>query len=76
MIKVNGATHPDAIPILMNSPDITADLQVNLQDVPAFAADFHNPTVDYFFRSDLVFDKLVNVADIPGLAANMDKACP
>lgn len=59
--------------ILANSPDINADLMVNLTDVAIFAGDFFGA---YAFRSDLFWDEAVNLSDVPVLAASIGEVCP
>lgn len=78
-VVVNGITlrqedwSPISPPILANSPDINADMAVNLTDVAIFAADFFGA---HSFRSDFFWDGIINLSDIPILAANIGDECP
>jgi len=61
------------VPIVLNSPDINGDLEVNLSDVGMFAADFFGP---YSFRSDFYWDGMLNLADVGRMASGMGSGCP
>jgi hypothetical protein len=76
VVMINGAalTSNGGLAIAHNSADITADGQVNLSDVQAFAVDFYSGA--YAFRSDFAFDAIVNLSDIVPLAQAMGGACP
>jgi hypothetical protein len=62
------------LPLYFNSPDLNADLVVNLTDVAEFAGDFFSTT--YEFRSDLHFDQVVNLSDLAAMTGTVGTACP
>lgn len=57
-----------------NSPDLNADLQVNLVDFSAFGSDFLSGV--YVFRSDLSFNGAINLADFSTFGIHFGEACP
>ena len=57
-----------------NSPDLNADLVVNLTDISEFAQDFYGS--QYAFRSDLHFDYVVNLSDLAVMSGAIGKSCP
>ena len=59
--------------IAVNSPDINADLEVNLIDLNAFATDFFGA---YSFRSDFFWDGVINLADVGRFAGSIGGECP
>lgn len=59
--------------LLINSPDINADGQVNLTDLGLFATDY---TGEYSFRSDFFWDGVLNLTDVGRLAAAFGNQCP
>ncbi len=77
-VMVNGSVLADENGLLIrpsivfNSPDLNADLFVNLTDVPIFAGDYWG---QYNFRSDFNWDGRVNLSDLPWLAAGYDSGC-
>ncbi len=75
MIRISGGDSPSLFyfPLLFNSPDLNADLVVNLTDVVEFAEDFFD--ADYEFRSDLYFDWAVNLSDLSEMAGAIGTAC-
>lgn len=62
------------LPLMINSPDLNADLTVNLQDVAEFAGDYFS--AQYSFRSDLHFDYAVNLSDLAVMSGVVGKSCP
>jgi len=65
----------DPIEVLMvvNSPDINGDLNVNLADVGMFCSNFFG---QYSFRSDFHWDGVLNLADVGRLASGVGSQCP
>jgi len=61
------------LPLQINSPDITGDLKVDLQDVQAFAVDFYG---SYDYRSDFEYDGVVNLSDVTLMAQHLGASCP
>ena len=59
--------------IVANSPDINADLTVNLIDLSLFSADFFG---SYSFRSDFYWDGEINLIDLATMAVLMGDTCP
>jgi len=59
--------------LVVNSPDINADLMVNLTDLALFAADFHG---GYSFRSDFFWDGVIDLSDVVWMAVLMGDECP
>jgi len=76
VIRISGGDSPSlfSFPLQFNSPDLNADLMVNLTDVVEFAEDFFD--ADYEFRSDLHFDFVVNLSDLSEMAGAIGTACP
>lgn len=71
---LNELTGPAIRPtLLLNSPDINADGQVNLADLGLFSTDFFG---DYSFRSDFFWDGVLNLADVGRLATSFGAGCP
>ncbi len=60
--------------IHFNSPDINADLQVNLSDVALFSQDYWGGT--YQYRSDFHHDGVINLQDLAIMAAGLGASCP
>ena len=60
-------------PIVVNSPDINGDREVNLTDVPLFATDYYG---SYSFRSDFLWDGVLNLSDVVRLANSLGAGCP
>lgn len=75
-VMVNGAalTSSAGLALSHNSPDINADGNVNLTDVPLFAADFYGGLDP--FRSDFQYDGAVNLSDVVKLAQGIGAQCP
>lgn len=75
-LVVNGSVVPSraGLNLVFNSPDLNADLEVNLADVQLFAADFFSGM--YSRRSDLNYDLTINLSDIVPLANSMTVVCP
>lgn len=67
---------PDELDIDVNSPDISANRSVALEDVGTFAADL----LAYNFRSDLVPNDpnpdAIDLSDVGRFAAHIGHACP
>ena len=59
--------------IVANSPDINADLTVNLTDVGIFSTDFFG---NYSFRSDFFWDGDINLTDVVFMAEMIGDTCP
>jgi len=59
--------------ILVNSPDISGDLQVDLTDVILFVTDMFSA---YNYRSDLYWDGILDLSDVVLLAQHMQHNCP
>lgn len=59
--------------IVANSPDINADLTVNLIDLSIFSNDYFG---SYSFRSDFFWDGEINLIDVARFAAFMGDTCP
>jgi hypothetical protein len=59
--------------IVVNSPDINADLTVNLTDVAIFSVDYHG---NYSFGSDFFWDGVINLSDVPFMVVLMGDTCP
>jgi hypothetical protein len=68
----DGAPFPP-IAMRFNSPDINADLQVNLIDVVLFTQDFYG---DYAYRSDFVWDGVIDLLDLAVLAESFGISTP
>jgi hypothetical protein len=62
-----------SLPIRVNSPDITADLMVNLGDVGPFSTNLNGV---YNFRSDFFPDGVINLADVGILSQFLGASCP
>jgi hypothetical protein len=62
-----------AVPIRLVSPDINADLAVNLQDIALFAMAW--PPLAYDARADLNGDGLVGLVDLARLAEHVGHEC-
>jgi hypothetical protein len=60
------------LPLQINSPDINADLRVNLSDLTPFTEDYFGT---YHFRSDLHHDGVINLSDVTILAEWMGRGC-
>lgn len=79
LVFVNGVAlfDQDGAPIsptiVVNSPDINADLLVNLTDLALFSIDFHG---SYSFRSDFIWDGVINLSDVVWMAVLMGDECP
>jgi hypothetical protein len=79
LVFVNGGAlfDQDGAPIsptiVVNSPDINADLLVNLTDLALFSIDFHG---SYSFRSDFIWDGVINLSDVVWMAVLMGDECP
>jgi len=75
-VMISGAalTSGPGLDIGHNSADITGDGNVNLTDVPLFAADFFGG--GYAFRSDFSYDGVVNLSDVVRLAQALGASCP
>ena len=58
--------------VYFNSPDINGDLQVDLSDIPLFAADFFN---GYDYRSDFNWDGVINLSDVTIMVQALGLAC-
>ena len=63
LIRFGGLFPP--IAMRFNSPDINADLEVNLIDVVLFTWDFFG---EYHYRSDFVWDGEINLLDLAVMA--------
>ena len=76
IIRLPGGLTPNDSSFILkfNSPDLNADLVVNLTDVSEFAQDFFSGT--YAFRSDLHFDHVVNLSDLTVMTGVVGKTCP
>jgi len=78
-VMVNGAPlhglqgEPIWPTIVFNSPDINADLSVNLMDLSVFVPDYFG---DYAFRSDFFWDGVLNLSDVAFMAIHMGEECP
>ena len=59
--------------ILVNSPDLNADGQVNMPDIPPFADDYYG---QYNFRSDFVYDGVINLSDVVRFVESLGESCP
>jgi hypothetical protein len=71
LCELNGPAIQPAI--LVNSPDLNADGQVNLSDVGLFSSDFYGA---HRFRSDFFWDGVLNLADVGRLATGIGHECP
>ncbi len=69
----NALTGP-ALDIDVNSPDITGDRAVNLQDVGQFAIDFGSG--GFVFRSDFIPDGELGLPDVGEFALHLEEVCP
>jgi len=76
VIMLPGGLTPNQSSLILkfNSPDLNADLVVNLTDVSGFAQDFFSHT--YAFRSDFHFDDVVNLSDLSVMADAVGNTCP
>lgn len=61
------------LPLQINSPDVNADLRVNLSDLVPFTMDYFGA---YHFRSDLFHDGRINLSDVAIMAEQMGQTCP
>jgi len=59
---------------LVNSTDITADLEVNLDDLAAYSMIFFNGEYDY--TGDFVWDGVINLIDLAELGQSYGGQCP
>ena len=59
--------------IVANSPDINADLTVNLIDLSLFSSDYFG---SYSFRSDFFWDGEINLIDLASMALFFGDTCP
>ncbi|MFH1844827.1 MAG: hypothetical protein ABIF77_16675 [bacterium] len=59
--------------ILVNSPDISGDLMVDLTDVVLFVTDIFG---SYDYRSDLYWDGIIDLSDVVYLAQHFQHTCP
>lgn len=73
LVFIAGDTFTDGLALSFNSPDISGDGMVNLQDVGLFAMNLFGT---YDFRSDLSRDGQINLADLGQLALGLGGACP
>jgi hypothetical protein len=62
-----------SLPVLVNSPDITGDLMVNLGDVGPFSSNLNGT---YGFRSDFFHDGIINLADVGVFSEHLGATCP
>jgi hypothetical protein len=60
--------------ILINSPDLNADLVVNLSDVVLFSQLFLSGVYDY--AADLHYDGILNLSDLVVIAQHRNTMCP
>ncbi len=58
---------------MANSPDINADLTVNLIDLSIFAFDYFG---SYSFRSDFFWDGEINLIDLASMTWLIGDTCP
>ena len=72
MISGNPLNGP-GMAVVVNSPDLNADLAVNLTDVVLFAGMFYGP---YDETGDFYHDGALNLSDIVILAQHMGHECP
>jgi len=63
-----------AVAVRFNSPDISGNLVVNLQDTVLFATDMLGGS--YVYRSDFHYDGLLNLSDTVLFALGMGAECP
>ena len=75
VILINGQTlNSSPVPgYNFNSPDISGNLIVNLEDVIIFTQDYYGT---YNYQSDFYWDGIHNLSDIVLLAQHMQHACP
>lgn len=74
VIIVNGdALNQGPLDYLFNSPDINADLVVNLTDVVFFTQAFFG---SYDYASDFYWDGIMNLSDIVLMAQGTGSSCP
>ncbi len=59
--------------IVVNSPDINADLVVDLRDLTLFAEDYHG---SFSFRSDFFWDGVIDLRDLVWMAVLFGDKCP
>ncbi len=74
VVVINGDSLNQApLNFMFNSPDMNADLIVNLTDVVLFSQVFYGP---YDYCADFFWDGVINLSDIVLLAQGMGTACP
>jgi hypothetical protein len=74
LVYVNGvALSQPALNMLVNSPDMNCDLNVNLTDVVLFATAYYGA---YDYCADFYWDGVLNLSDIVVLAQNVGQSCP
>jgi hypothetical protein len=64
---------PPYLPLQFNSPDLDADLDVDLSDLAIFAGDYFG---GYRYRSDFARDGVLNLIDLVRMAAAYGAGCP
>lgn len=72
-ILVDETGHVISPTIVANSPDINADLTVNLIDFSIFASDYFG---SYSFRSDFFWDGEINLIDLASMTWLIGDTCP
>ncbi len=73
MIRQSTKDVPIAPNILVNSPDIDGDGEVDLLDVVQFTTDFYGA---YAARSDFIWDGELDLLDVVELASSQGDHCP
>ncbi len=74
-VLVNGAPiWGHEMDILVNSPDLNADLVVDLSDVVLFSQTYLSGVYDY--AADLHFDGIISLSDIVVFAQHLNTVCP
>ncbi len=74
IVRVAGDTLTQApLPFLLNSPDMNADLTVNLSDVIIFVEAYFG---SYDVAADFLWDGYLNLSDVILLATGLSTSCP
>ena len=63
----------NGLPVSFNSPDISGNLVVDLEDLGYFASDYFGV---YHFRSDFSRDGILNLSDLGAFARSYQARCP